>query len=63
MDIGDIEKGMWVGFAQGVGKVLAIDAQNNTVLLEERTSHYQFSAEISELIDELQIQAGCSKYG
>ena len=33
MDINEIEKGMLVEFEQGVGKILAIDVQNNTVLI------------------------------
>ncbi|CAM3878533.1 hypothetical protein [Vibrio aquimaris] len=62
MDIKEIEKGMLVGFEQGVGKILAIDVQNSTVLLEERVSRHQFSAEVSELMDDPQLHIGCDKY-
>ena len=62
MDISEIEKGMLVVFEQGVGKILAIDVQNNTVLLEERASRHQFSAEISELMGDPQLHIGCDKY-
>ncbi|MCG9598458.1 hypothetical protein L1D15_17200 [Vibrio sp. Isolate25] len=49
MDITEIEKGMLVECKQGVGVILVIDAKTNAVLIEERESHQQFAADISEL--------------
>ncbi|MDA0119374.1 hypothetical protein [Vibrio sp. T11.5] len=62
MDITEIEKGMLVECKQGVGTVLAVDKKNHAILIEERDSHQQFAADISELMDDPQLHIGCDKY-
>ncbi|NRB67464.1 MAG: hypothetical protein HRU48_08830 [Vibrio sp.] len=62
MDITEIEKGMLVECKQGIGRVLAVDKKNHAILIEERDSHQQFAADISELMDDPQLHIGCDKY-
>ncbi len=62
MELSQIEKGMWLSCEQGIGKVLVVDQQMQTVLLEDRATQQQFAAEASELYEEPQLHSGCDKY-
>lgn len=62
MELSQIEKGMWLSCAQGIGKVLVVDQKMQTVLLEARATQQQFAAEASELCEESLLHSGCDKY-
>lgn len=62
MDIREIRKGMLVECQQGVGKVLVVDEQTRSLLVENLDSNHQMAVEIDDLIDNPQLHHGCDKY-
>lgn len=62
MDISEIKKGMLVECQQGVGKVLVVDAQTRSLLVEHSDSHQQMAVAVDDLIDNPQLHTGCDKY-
>jgi len=62
MDISEIKKGMLVECQQGVGKVLVVDEQSRSLLVEHSDTHQQMAVEADDLIDNPQLHTGCDKY-
>ena len=62
MDISEIKKGMLVECQQGVGKVLVVDEQTRSLLVEHSDSQQQMAVAVDDLIDNPQLHTGCDKY-
>ncbi|WP_428772855.1 hypothetical protein [Vibrio sp.] len=62
MRISEIKKGMWLECDQGVGRVLVVDEQSDSVLLEPRHSHEQLALRADEVHDDPQLHNGCDQY-
>ncbi|OBU17722.1 hypothetical protein AYY19_12590 [Photobacterium aquimaris] len=62
MDIKHLTTGMWVESCHGVGKVIGIDHQHHSVIIEHHHDHQLQSIDIVELIDQPQLHNGCDRY-
>lgn len=62
MDMKYLTKGMWVESYHGVGKVIGIDHQYHSVIVEHRQDHQLQSIDIADLIEQPQLHNGCERY-
>lgn len=62
MDIAQIRKGMVVECSQGVGTVLAVDRETQSVLLEKQDTHEQLAVDAGEIEFNPQLHTGCERY-
>lgn len=61
MDVSKLEKGMWVESELGVGKVLIVDKEHSTVLLEGLNAE-QWAEDAGSLEAQEQMHTGCDQY-
>lgn len=61
MDVSKLEKGMWVESELGVGKVLIVDKEHSTVLLEGLNEE-QWAEDAGSLEAQEQMHTGCDQY-
>ncbi|GAM55474.1 hypothetical protein JCM19231_4373 [Vibrio ishigakensis] len=61
MDVSKLEKGMWVESELGVGKVLVVDKEHHTVLLEGLNDE-QWAEDAQAVEAQEQMHVGCDKY-
>ncbi|SMY37943.1 hypothetical protein [Photobacterium andalusiense] len=62
MDIKHLTTGMWVESYHGVGKVIGIDHQHQSVIVEHHHDHQLQSIDITDLIDQPQLHNDCDRY-
>ncbi|MDA0148594.1 hypothetical protein [Vibrio sp. LaRot3] len=62
MDIENVQKGMLIETKFGVGKVLVIDPQTDSLLIEQLESHHQLAVDMDDVINQEQLHFGCDKY-
>ncbi|MEC6798354.1 hypothetical protein VXS03_14950 [Photobacterium sp. S4TG1] len=62
MDINQLTMGMWVESHHGVGKVIGIDHQYNSVIIEHAQDHQLQSIDVADLIEQPQLHNGCERY-
>lgn len=62
MKLTNIKKGMWVESYHGVGRVIGIDHQHQSVIVEHRQDHQLQSISIDDLIEQPQLHDGCDRY-
>jgi len=62
MDIENVQKGMLVETKFGIGKVLVIDPQTDSLLIEQVESHHQLAVDINDVLNQEQLHLGCDKY-
>lgn len=63
MDIDKAKKGMWVDSLHGgVGKILAVDNEMETVLVESLHDGHQRAVDINDIHTDDQLHNDCDKY-
>ncbi len=62
MEASQIRKGMVVECQQGVGTILAVDRESETVLLSKQGSDEQIAVTFDEIEDDPQLHGGSERY-
>ena len=62
MELKKVRKGMLVECQQGIGKVLVIDEEARSVLIEEHSSRQQLALDVEDIIDNPQVHSDCHLY-
>ena len=62
MDINHLTTGMWVESHHGVGKVISIDHQYHSAIIEHGQDHQLQSIDVADLIEQPQLHNGCERY-
>ena len=53
---------MWVESHHGVGKVIGIDHQYHSAIIEHGQDHQLQSIDVADLIEQPQLHNGCERY-
>ncbi|ANQ20484.1 hypothetical protein BA893_01865 [Vibrio natriegens] len=62
MEASRIRKGMVVECQQGVGTILVVDREAETVLLAKQGTDQQIAVTFDEIEDDLQLHGGSDRY-
>ncbi len=62
MEASQIRKGMVVECQQGVGTILAVDREAETVLLSKQGTEEQIAVTFDEIEDDPQLHGGSDRY-
>ncbi|WP_281960894.1 hypothetical protein [Vibrio parahaemolyticus] len=62
MEASRIRKGMVVECQEGVGTILVVDREAETVLLSKQGSDQQIAVSFDEIEDDLQLHGGSERY-
>ena len=62
MEANQIRKGLVVECQQGVGTILVVDQEAQTVLLAKQGSEEQLAVSFDEIEDNPQLHGNCDKY-
>lgn len=62
MNINQMRVGMLVECQQGVGRILAVDREADTVLLQGGSSEEQWAVHLDEIESNPQCHDGCDRY-